>query len=79
VFRARFTVKPSSSSHPEFFVEGTIDGLTVKFKFSRGIGGSLVAASFTGILAGERLIGTLDQATSKGKRTSGMMILSPAK
>ena len=79
VFRAHVIDKPSTANHPEYLAEGTLDGLAVKFKLNKVIQGSTIVATFTGILAGNRLLGTLDQATNKGKRMTGFVTLSLGK
>jgi hypothetical protein len=79
VFRARVIEKPSTANHPEYLAEGSLEGLAVKFKLNKVIQGSTIIASFNGILAGDQLIGTLDQASNRGKRSSGIVSLSLGK
>jgi hypothetical protein len=79
VFRAHVWDNPSATNHPEYQVEGSIDGLAVKFRMSKVIQGGTVAAAFSGILTGDRMIGTLDQANAKGKHFPGIITLSLGK
>ncbi len=79
VLRLRVIEKPSTANHPEYLAEGTLDGLAVKFKLNKVIQGSTVIANFSGILAGDRLVGTLEQASNKGKRSSGIVSLGLGK
>ena len=79
VFRAHVADNPSVANHPEYQVEGSLDGLAIKFHLTKPVQGGTVAASFSGILTGDRMIGTLDQANAKGKRFPGVVTLSLGK
>jgi hypothetical protein len=79
VFRARVISKRSSANHPEYLADGTLEGLAIKFKLAKVVQGTTLAASFSGILTGDRLIGILEQASNKGKRSGGLVVLTPGK
>jgi hypothetical protein len=76
VFRAQATDNPSVANHPEYQVEGSVDGLAVKFRLAKVVQGGTVAAAFNGILTGDRMIGTFDQANAKGKHYPGVITLN---
>jgi hypothetical protein len=67
------------AGHPEYEVEGNIDGLEVKFALTKVVQGGVKAAEFKGILAGERVVGEWIQADARGKRNPGFVILNLAK
>ena len=79
VFRGYVWDNPSVANHPEYQVEGSLDGLVVKFKISKVVQGGTVTAVFSGILTGDRMIGNFDQANAKGKRFPGVVSLSLGK
>lgn len=76
VFHASVGNTTNVATHPKYLVEGVLDGLAVKFNATKIVQGDTTSAVFNGILAGNRMIGTLDQVTSKGKHASGTVTLN---
>ena len=65
--------------HPEYQVEGNIDGLAVKFWLTRVAQGGVKRAEFNGFLAGEGMAGEWIQADAKAKRYPGIVLMNLAK
>lgn len=76
VFHASVGNTTTVATHPKYLVEGVLDGVAVKFNATKIMQGDTTSAVFNGILAGNRMIGTLDQVTARGKHTSGIVNLS---
>jgi hypothetical protein len=79
LFKGYVWDNPSVAGHPEYQIEGTIDGLEVKFEATKVVQGGTAAAVFKGILTGDRMIGTLDQINAKGKHSPGIIVVNLGK
>jgi hypothetical protein len=60
---------------PEYDVEGTVDGLEVKFYASKFTRGEVGTVRVEALLAGDRLIGTVTSTTRRGQTTAGSLVL----